>query len=67
MPAIPGDSNSNGTPAVRGVATGQGSAGVAAGSDNYEAVHAETKNKEGFAAVAGFALNPEGHGAGVYG
>jgi hypothetical protein len=67
MVAIRGDSNSDGAPAVLGVATGKGGAGVAAGSDNYEAVHAETKNKEGFAAVTGFALNPEGHGAGVYG
>jgi hypothetical protein len=67
MAAIRGDSNSDGAPAVLGVATGQGGAGVAAGSDNYEAVHAETKNKEGFAAVTGFALNSEGHGAGVYG
>jgi hypothetical protein len=67
MAGIRGDSNSDGAPAVLGVATGQGGAGVAAGSDNYEAVHAETKNKEGFAAVTGFALNPEGHGAGVYG
>jgi hypothetical protein len=62
MAAIRGDSNSDGAPAVLGVATGQGGAGVAAGSDNYEAVHAETKNKEGFAAVTGFALNPEGNG-----